>query len=86
MHGIPNKTLFGKKPCLVFVKTKFGKGKNTKNTFIVTTGGKVGTPYTGREGAPPERGTVFRLRLYERERISLLKIYKRLAKIVISVC
>ena len=71
------------KPC---IKTKFGKGKNTKNTFIVTTGGKVGTPYTGREGAPPERGTVFRLQLYERERISLLKIYKRLAKIIISVC
>ena len=50
-------------------------------------GGGGGTPYKGlyRE-AQPERGTFFRLQVYEREGILLVEVYKRAGKSVISVC
>ena len=46
-----------------------------------------GTPYDGlyRE-APLERGTFFRLQVYERVGILLVKLYKRIGKSVILVC
>ena len=46
-----------------------------------------GTPYDGlyRE-APPERGTFFRLQVYERVGILLVELYKRIGKSVILVC
>ena len=45
------------------------------------------TPYNGLYGAtPPERGTFFRLRVYDRVGISLVEIYKRVGKFVIWVC
>ena len=34
--------------------------------------------------APPERGTSFRLQVYEREEISLVEAYERVGKSVIS--
>ena len=40
--------------------------------------------YTG--GLPPERGIFFRLRVYEREGISPVEVYKRVGKSVIWVC
>ena len=47
----------------------------------------VGTPYDGLCGeAPPERGTFFRLQVYERVGISLVEVYKRVGKSVIWVC
>jgi len=47
----------------------------------------VGTPYYGlyRE-ALPERGTFFRLQVYERVGILLDEVYKRVGKSVIWVC
>ena len=46
-----------------------------------------GTPYNGLYGvAPPERGTFFRLQVYEREEILLVEVYERVAKSVIWVC
>ena len=43
-----------------------------------------GTPYNGLYGeAPPERGTFFRLQVYERVGISQVEIYKRVQKSVI---
>ena len=43
-----------------------------------------GTPYYGLYGeAPPERGTLFRLQVYERVRISQVEVYKRVGKSVI---
>jgi len=46
-----------------------------------------GTPYDGlyRE-APAERGIFFRLQVYERVRISLDQVSKRVGKSVICVC
>ena len=46
-----------------------------------------GTSYDGlyRE-APPERGTFFRLQVYESVGISLVKIYGKVGKSVICVC
>ena len=42
------------------------------------TRGGGGTPYDGLYGkAPPERGTFFRLQVYERVGISLVEAYKR---------
>ena len=36
---------------------------------------------------PPERGTMFRLQIYDRvTRISLVEVYERVGKSVISVC
>ena len=47
----------------------------------------VGTPYHGLYGeALPERGTFFRLQVYERLEISLDEVYKRVGKSVIWVC
>ena len=44
------------------------------------------TPYNGLYGeAPPERGTFFRLQVYEREGILLVKVYESVGKSVISV-
>ena len=41
------------------------------------------TPYIGLYGeAPPERGTFFRLQVYERVGISLAKVYERVGKSV----
>ena len=46
-----------------------------------------GTPYNGLyEEATPERGTFFRLRVYERVGISLVEVYRRVGKSVIWVC
>ena len=36
--------------------------------------------------APPERGTFFRLQVYERVGILLVELYKRIGKFVILVC
>ena len=36
--------------------------------------------------ALPERFTFFRVQIYERVAISLVEVYKRLGKLVISVC
>ena len=58
---------------------------------------RVGTPYEGLYGeTPPERGTFFRLEVYDRVKqifnkskalgILLAEIYKRAAKFVIWVC
>ena len=47
-------------------------------------GGGGGTPYNGLYGeAPPERGTFFRLQVYERVGISHVEVYKRVGKSVI---
>ena len=48
-------------------------------------GGGGGTFYDGLYGkAPPERGTFFRLQVYERvSGISLIEVYKRMRKSVI---
>ena len=36
-----------------------------------------GTPYDGLYGeAPPERGTFFKLQVYERVEISLIEVYR----------
>ena len=52
---------------------------------LVHTG--AGTPYNGLDGeAPPERGTFFRLQVYESVGISLNKVLERVGKSVISVC
>ena len=49
-------------------------------------GGGGVTPYNGRYGeALPERGTFFRLQVYERLVISLAEVYRRAGKPVISV-
>ena len=49
--------------------------------------GGGGTPYNGLCGeAPPERGTFFRLQVYERVGILLVGIYERVGKSVICVC
>ena len=46
-------------------------------------GGGGCTPYIGLYGeAPPERGTFFRLQVYERVGISLAKVYERVGKSV----
>ena len=46
--------------------------------------GGGGTPYNDLYGeAPPERGTFFRLQVYERVGISQVEVYKRVGKSVI---
>ena len=41
-----------------------------------------GTPYDGLYGeAPPERGTLFRLQVYESVGISLVEVYKRVGNL-----
>ena len=58
------------------------------NTFFaISRGGGGGcTPYNGLYGeAPPERGTFFRLQVYERVGILLVVVYERVEKSVIWV-
>ena len=46
-----------------------------------------GTPYNCLyEGAPSERGTFFRLQVYERVGIWLVEVYERVGKSVLKVC
>ena len=46
--------------------------------------GRGVTPYNGPHGeAPPERDTLFRLQVYEREGISLVEVYETVGKSVI---
>ena len=46
--------------------------------------GGAGTPYDGLYGeVPHERGTFFRLQVYERVEISRVEVYKRVEKSVI---
>ena len=50
-------------------------------------GGGDGTLYNGLYGkAPPKRGNLFRLQVYERAGISLVEVNERVVKSVISVC
>ena len=50
-------------------------------------GGGGGITYNGLYGeAQPERGTFFRLQVYERVGILLVKVYERVGKSVSSVC
>ena len=52
--------------------------------LLSSRGGGGGTPYNGLYGeAPPERGTFFRLQVYERVGISQVEVYKRVGKSVI---
>ena len=52
-----------------------------------TTGRGWEYSYNGLYGeAPPKRGIFFRLLVYERVGISLVKVYKRVGKSVIPVC
>ena len=52
--------------------------------ILFYTGGGGGTPYDGLYGeAPPEKGTFFRLQVYERVRILLVEVYERVGKSVI---
>ena len=45
------------------------------------------TPYNGLyEEAPAKMGTFLRLKVYERVRISLVGVYERVQKSVISFC
>ena len=45
------------------------------------------TPYNGLYGeAPPERGTFFRLQVYERVGILLIEVYERVGKSVVWAC
>ena len=45
---------------------------------LLRSGARGGTPYNGLYGeAPPERGTFFRLQVYERVGISQVEVYKR---------
>ena len=45
------------------------------------------TPYNGPYGeAPPERGTFFRLQVYERVGISLVEVYEMVGTSVIWIC
>ena len=49
-------------------------------------GGAV-TPHNGLLGeTPPKRGTFLRLQVYERVSISLVEVYERVVKSVISIC
>ena len=45
-----------------------------------------GTPYDGLYGeAPPERSTFFRLQVYERVGISLVKVYQRASALIAAL-
>jgi len=65
-----------------------------KNKMVAKSGGaghtwwgRRGTPYNSLYGeALPERGTFFRLQVYERVGISPVEIYERVGKSVIWVC
>ena len=48
---------------------------------VIFPGGGGGTPYNGLCGkAPPERGTLFTLQVYERVGISRVEVYERVGK------
>ena len=50
-------------------------------------GGGGGTPYDGLYGeAPPERGILFRLQVYERVGSLLVEVYERVETSVIWAC
>ena len=50
-------------------------------------GGGISTPYNGYTGSLHLKwGTFFRLQIYESVGISLVDVYKRVGKCVISVC
>ena len=54
---------------------------------VATTDPRGSTPYNGLyEEAPVEMGTFLRLQVYERVRISLVEVYERVEKSVISFC
>ena len=58
----------------------------SQTTLHAGRGGGGGTSYNGLYGeAPPERGTFFTLRIYERVGISRVKVYERVGKSVIYV-
>ena len=47
----------------------------------------VGAPYNFLYGeVPPKRGTFFRLQVYKRVGISLVEVFERVWKSVISLC
>ena len=46
----------------------------------------VGAPYNFLYGEKPKRGTFFRLQVYKRVGISLLEVFERVWKSVISLC
>ena len=48
---------------------------------------RPGTPSNGLYGeVPPERGTIFRLQVYERVVISLIEVHEREGKSVTAAC
>ena len=54
--------------------------------LVMQQGGGIGTPHNGLYGgggAPPKRGTFFRLHVYKRVGISQVEVYKRVGKSVI---
>ena len=54
---------------------------------IIRLTSRGGTPFNGLYGeAPPERGTFFRLQVYERVGILLVEVYERAGKSVIWLC
>ena len=56
-------------------------------TLTCGPGGLGGTPYNSLYGeAPQERGKFFRLQVYERVRILLVEVHKRVGTSVIWVC
>ena len=65
-------------------------GKSTLGTRLREACGislRGGTLSDGLYGeAPPERGTFFRLQVYERVGISLVEVYQRVGKSVIWIC
>ena len=59
-------------------------GQNIEFAYIHVTLHPEGTPYNALYGeAPPERGTFFRLQVYERVGFSKVEVYKRVGKSVI---
>ena len=59
-------------------------GQNIEFAYIYVTLHPRGTPYNALYGeAPPERGTFFRLQVYERVGFSKVEVYKRVGKSVI---
>ena len=54
--------------------------------ILTRSGGGGATPYNGLYGeASPERGTIFRLQVYERVGISLVEVFERVGNLHISV-
>ena len=58
--------------------------KSFSPDFQTRGGGGGGSPYNGLYGkAPPERGTLFTLQVYERVGIPRVEVYERVGKSVI---